>query len=168
MATVADGMKIARKYLGHYINVAAPSATSAEYEKFGKGVSEFTKEMNYSTEETEDITGETEVVIHGAKPTSEADPVYARKGTKLFDRLQTIIDDRLEGDELKTDVIDVHLWEEVSETPGTYKAVKESAWIEVTSYGGDTVGYTTPFTLHYANDPVKGTFNLETKTFTAE
>ena len=50
---------------------------------------------------------------------------------------------------------------------GAYPAVKETVFIEVTSYGGDTTGYQIPFTIHYTGEKVKGTFNVSTRTFTA-
>ena len=68
-------------------------------------------------------------------------------------------------DALKTDVVEVKLWE--AGTDGAYPATKEEAYIEVTSYGGDTTGYQIPFTLHYTGVKTKGTFNPATKTFTA-
>ncbi len=67
-------------------------------------------------------------------------------------------------DELKTDVVEVKLWE--SETEGTYPATREEVYLEVTSYGGDTTGYQIPFTLHYTGNKVKGTFRVADKTFT--
>jgi len=45
--------------------------------------------------------------------------------------------------------------------------VKEEAYIEITSYGGDTTGYQIPFTIHYTGEKVKGTFDVSSKTFTA-
>ncbi|MDD5841354.1 MAG: hypothetical protein PUC95_06525 [Gemmiger formicilis] len=33
--------------------------------------------------------------------------------------------------------------------------------------GGDATGYQTPFNVHYTGVKTKGTFNVETKTFTA-
>ncbi|MCI6066881.1 MAG: hypothetical protein MR707_01425, partial [Galactobacillus timonensis] len=61
----------------------------------------------------------------------------------------------------------VHLWKKSGDSGSAYEAVKESAVIEVTSVGGDTTGYQTPFTLHYLGDPVIGTFDISTKKFTA-
>ena len=92
------------------------------------------------------------------------EPYYAEKNTGLFTRLQSIIDEGLVLDALKTDVVEVKLWEEGVE--GAYPAIKEEAYIEVTSYGGDTTGYQIPFTLHYTGVKTKGTFNPTTKTFT--
>ena len=61
--------------------------------------------------------------------------------------------------------MEVHLWEE--ESSGAFPAVKEECYIEITSYGGDTTGYQIPFNVHYTGVKTKGTFNVQTKTFTA-
>ena len=68
-------------------------------------------------------------------------------------------------DKLKADVEEVKLWNPAED--GVYPAIREEAYIEVTSYGGDTTGYQIPFTLHYTGEKVKGNFNLATRTFTA-
>ena len=57
------------------------------------------------------------------------------------------------------------LWEAQEGTK--FPAIKEEAFIEVTSYGGDTTGYQIPFTLHYTGVRTKGTFDVTTKTFAA-
>ena len=93
------------------------------------------------------------------------EPFYAQKGSALFQRLQEIIDGDLVLDDLKADVVDVKLWDE--NEAGAYPAVKESVYLEVTSYGGDTTGYQIPFTIHYTGEKVKGAFNVSTKTFSA-
>ena len=68
-------------------------------------------------------------------------------------------------DDLKTDVVEVKLWEATQ--GNTYPAIKEEAYIEVTSYGGDTTGYQIPFTLHFTGNKVKGTFDVNSKAFVA-
>lgn len=166
--TNESGKKIARRFLAHYINVNfGKFAGTALYERLGKDLDELNRDLNYDSDDTTNIWGETETDITAAKPTAEIGTYYARDGSVLTERLQTIIDENLEGDDLKTDVVNVHLWEPVGDAEDTYEAVKESVWIEVTSDGGDTKGVQTPFTLHYARDTVKGTFNIKTRTFTA-
>ena len=81
--------------------------------------------------------------------------------------LQEIIDKRLTLDDLKTSVVEVHLWDE-GETSGAYVAYKEDVIIEVSSYGGDTTGYQIPFNVHHTGNRVKGTFNLTSRTFTED
>ena len=84
----------------------------------------------------------------------------------LFAKLQKILDEGLVLDQLKTDVVDVKLWEG-SEGSSEYPAIREEAYIEVTSYGGDTSGYQIPFKLHYTGLKTAGTFDITTRTFTA-
>ena len=122
--------------------------------------------MAAQVETKKNILGESSILISGYEKTASVEPFYAVKGSALFDRLQEIIDGNLVLDDLKADMVDVKLWDE-SEA-GTYPAVKETVYIEVTGYGGDTTGYQIPFTLHYTGEKVKGNFNVSTRTFTAE
>ena len=155
--------KIERKYLAHYINTATDGAEAA-YERLGKDLEEYSPEMSAEVETKKNILGETSISISSYEKTGSVEPYYAEKNTGLFTRLQSIIDEGLVLDALKTDVVEVKLWEEGVE--GAYPAIKEEAYIEVTSYGGDTTGYQIPFTLHYTGVKTKGTFNPTTKTFT--
>lgn len=76
------------------------------------------------------------------------------------------IDNDLVLDDLKTDIVEVKLWD--AQSSGAFPAVREECYIEVSSYGGDTTGYQIPFNVHYTGVKTKGTFNPTTKAFTAE
>ena len=156
--------KIERKYMAHFINVAKEG--EAVYERLGQDLEEFSPEMSAQVETKRNILGESSVLISGYEKTAAVEPFYAQEGSALFARLQEIIDSDLVLDDLKADVVDVKLWNETE--AGTYPAVKETVYIEVTSYGGDTTGYQIPFTLHYTGEKVKGNFNVSTRTFTAQ
>jgi hypothetical protein len=158
--------KIERKYLAHFINAAAVGAEAAQYERLGKDLEEFSPELSAQVETKKNILGQTSVVISGYEKTGAVEPYYAEEGSALFARLQDIIDEGRVLEDLKTDVVEVKLWEAGSD--GSYSAIREEAYIAVTSYGGDTTGYQIPFTLHFTGNKVKGTFNVETRTFTAE
>ena len=67
-------------------------------------------------------------------------------------------------DQLKTQVVEVKLWDKGEN--GAYPATQEQAYIEVTSYGGDTAGYRINFTVHYTGEKKSGTFNVSDNTFT--
>ena len=155
--------KIERKYMAHYINAAKDG--EAAYERLGQDLEEFSPEMAAQVETKKNILGENSVLISGYEKTAAVEPFYANQGSQLFQRLQAIIDGDLVLDELKADVVDVKLWDE--NEAGAYPAVKETVYLEVTSYGGDTTGYQIPFTIHYTGEKVQGTFNVSTKTFTA-
>ena len=156
--------KIERKYMAHFIN-AAKSGEEATYERLGEDLEEFSPELSAQVETKKNILGQSSVLISGYEKTAAVEPFYAQSGSALFNRLQEIIDGDLVLDALKADVVDVKLWE--GDESGTYPAVKEVVFLEVTSYGGDTTGYQIPFTIHYTGQKVKGSFNVSTKTFTA-
>ena len=155
--------KIERKYLAHYINTAMPEE-DAIYERLGKDLEEFSPELAAQVDTKKNILGETSVMISGYEKTAAVEPYYAESGSGLFARLQNIIDEQLVLDQLKTDVVEVKLWQKADGV--AYPASKEEVFIEVTSYGGDTSGYQIPFTLHYTGNKVSGTFDIATKTFT--
>ena len=156
--------KIERKYMAHFLNGAKPGE-EAVYERLGQDLEEFAPELSAQVETKKNILGQSSVLISGYEKTAAVEPFYAQSGSKLFERLQEIIDGDLVLDELKAEVVDVKLWE--ADETGAYPAVKEAVFLEVTSYGGDTTGYQIPFTIHYTGEKVKGTFNVTTKTFTA-
>ena len=155
--------KIERKYLAHFINAAALGSNQAEYERLGKDLEEFSAELSAQVDTKKNILGESSIVISGYDKTGSVEPYYAEEGSALFDRLQDIIDNSRVLDDLKVDVVEVKLWK--AEDNGGYEAIREEAFIEVTSYGGDTTGYQIPFTLHFTGNKVKGTFNVANKTF---
>ena len=156
--------KLARKYMAHYINTATTG--EAAYERLGKDLEEYSPELNADVETKKNILGQTSVNIAGYEKTGAVEPYYAEAGNALFTRLQGIIDGDLVLDALKTDVVEVHLWETAE--AGKYPAVREEVYIEVKSYGGDTTGYQIPFDLHYTGVKVKGTFDPTSKAFTED
>lgn len=156
--------KIERKYLAHFINIA--KGDDSTYERLGQDLEEFSPELSAQVDTKKNILGETSILISGYEKTAGVEPYYAEVDSGLFARLQEIIDEGLLLDELKTDVVEVKLWEQPEGS--SYPAIREEAYIEVNSYGGDVTGYQIPFTLHYTGAKVKGSFDIATKTFTAK
>ena len=152
--------KIERKFLAHFVEVGLES-----YERLGKDLEEYSPSMSAQVDTKKNILGETAILISGYEKTASVEPYYAEQGSILFEKLQSIIDEGLTLDDLKVHVIEVKLWENIGEN--TYAASSEEAYIEITSYGGDTTGYQIPFTLHYTGKKVKGTFDLDSMIFTA-
>ena len=167
MANEVKG-KIKRKFMAHFIDAAGPSGGTAEYVRLGKDLEEYNVEMNANVEAKNNIWGDTSVTLDSYQPQATADPYYAEVGEPLFERLQAIVDERQTLDDLKTTVVEVHLWDEDDTTTGSYVAYREDAIIEVSSYGGDTTGYQIPFNVHHTGNRVKGLFALSTKTFTPD
>ena len=162
------GQKIKRKFMGNFIDSALPDTKEPAYVRLGKDLEEYNVEMNANVDTKNNILGETSVTLDSYQPQATADPFYAVVGDPMFERLQGIIDERQTLDDLKTTVVEVHLWESASGTAGSYVAYREDAIIEVSSYGGDTTGYQIPFNVHHTGNRVKGTFALATKKFTPD
>ena len=152
--------KIERKYMAHYLdtafNTTASSGTPSWY-RLGEDLEEYSVELNPDTEVTKNILGATKFTHNGYEPTADADPFYARTDDPLFERLQTIVDERHMGDQLKTSALEVHMWE-AGTTTGSYKAYRQFCYLTPTSYGGDTSGYQIPFTVSYIGDRTAGEF----------
>ena len=155
-------MKIERKYMAHYLNAAFSDADS-EYCRLGADLEEYSPELSANVEKKTNILGQTSVVIDSYQKQGEVSPYYAEKDDPLFEKLQAIIDGDLVLDQLKTDMVEVKLWGDESDS---YPAVKEEVYVEIVSYGGDTTGYQIPFNVHYTGVKTAGTFNVRTKTFT--
>ena len=160
-------MKLERKYMAHYLNAhfAKDSEGEASYVRLGADLEEYSPELSANVEKKNNILGQTSITIDSYQKQGEVAPYYAEKNDPLFEKLQAIIDGDLVLDDLKTDIVEVKLWE--TESSGAYPAVKEECYVEVSSYGGDTTGYQIPFNVHYTGVKTTGTFNVSTKTFTA-
>lgn len=154
---------IERKYLAHYID-SAFNASKPTYDRIGKDLEEYIEELNPDVETKRNILGENSVHVNGYEPQSEVDPFYNDYADALSERLETIANERLTGDELKTTKVDA-----LFKKDGTCVwAYREDIVIVVNSIGGDTSGVQTPFTVYNAGNRVKGTFDPKTMTFTEE
>lgn len=157
--------KIDRKYMGHLIDAGKLCHGSAsDWERLGDDLEEYNVELNPSTETKTNILGQTSFTHNGYEESSEASPYYANTESKLFQKLQEIVDYRHKDDNCKTSALDVHLWDG-NETDG-FVAWQQGCYVVPSSYGGDTSGYQIPFTVNYFGERVKGIF--KDKTFTPD
>ena len=161
-------MKAERKYLAHYLDSAFDVTYAAtEYVRLGKDLEEFTIELNPDVETSKNILGENSVKHNGYEASSDADPVYYEYDDALTEKMMEIAMLRQAGDTCKTSYVEVLLKPGADGAePEVIRAVREDVYVIPNSYGGDTSGVQTPFTLHFAGNRVKGNFDLETKKFT--
>ena len=152
--------KIERKYLAHFIEVA-----QGTYVRLGKDLETYAPELGAQVEKTRNILGETSVNLVGYEKTGAVETYFAESGDPLFEKLQAILDEDLTLDACKCALVEVKLWD----GEGTaYPAIREEAVLEITSYGGDSQGYQIPFNVHYTGVKQKGSFDVQSKTFTAQ
>ena len=155
--------KIERKYLAHYID-AAFSSVAPEYVRLGKDLEEFNEELNPDVEVSKNILGEQTVKHNGYEVQSEVDPFYADSDDPLYSMLEEIANERLTGDDCKTTKVDVLL----DSTGKVLWAYREDVYVVPNSIGGDTSGVQIPFSVYNAGNRVKGSWDVESKSFTPD
>lgn len=163
-------MKAERKYLVHYIDAAFDTTyAAADYVRLGKDLEEFTVDLSPEVETVRNILGENSVRHNGYEASSEADPVYYDYDDALTEKIMEIAMLRKSGDDCRTSYVEVLLRPgEEGAKPTVIRAVREDVLVVPNSYGGDVSGVQVPFTINYAGNRTEGTFDLETKKFTAK
>ena len=161
---MATRVKVERKYLAHFIDAAFDLTFAAtNYERIGKDLEEYNVEMNPEVETKKNIIGETSVSVKGWEPQSTVDTYYARYGSPLFEKLYEIINERSTGTQLETSIVDVLINQD-----GTVdSAYRENVVVVPQSIGGDTGGVNIPYEVHYNGSRTSGSWDLDTKKFTA-
>lgn len=155
------GKKIERKYLAHFID-ASFGGTTPNYVRLGQDLEEYNIELNPDVEAKKNILGENSVQHNGYEVQSETDPFYAYYGDPLFEQLSMIANERRNGDDCKTTVVDA-LFNEDGSCEWAYR---EDCYVIPKSMGGDTSGVQIPFSVYNAGNRKAGTFNISSKTFT--
>lgn len=159
-----------RKYLAHYIDAAFDlTGEATNYVKLGEHLEELAVEMNPTVETNSNIWGENTAMLTGYEVSASVDPYYISHDEALSEKLMEIVDNELTGDAVKTTVVDV--WMKPGATadaaPEVVKAIRREVIVAVQSYGGNTSGVQIPFNLSGGTNRTKGSFDLETKKFTA-
>lgn len=160
---------VERKYLAHYLD-ANFNKTTAEYVRLGKDLEEYNEELNPDVEVTKNIIGEQSVKHSGYEVQADVDPFYFEDyDDALSGKIMELANTRATGDKCKTTMVDVLLKPGATEdaAPTVVWAYREDVYVIPNSVGGDTSGIQTPFTIYKAGNRVKGTWNVESKTFTA-
>ena len=159
-----------RKYLAHYIDAAFDTTgENTNYVRLGDHLEELNVEMNPSIENTNNILGESSAVLEGYEVSAGVDPFYISNDEALSEKLMEIVDNELTGDKVRTTAVDVWMkaGEGPDDPPQVIKAIRREVIVAVQSYGGDTSGVQIPFELHGSKNKTKGTFDLQTKKFSA-
>lgn len=160
-----------RKYLATLIDAAFDMTYAAtNYVRLGDDLEELNEELNPDVETKKNILGENSVIHNGYEVSSDVSPYYYSNDEALSEKLKEIAMLRLKGDDCKTTKVDVWLkeGETASSKPIVVDAYREDVYVVPNSVGGDTSGVQIPFTIYNAGNRVKGTYDLDTKTFTAD
>lgn len=157
-----------REQLRHYIDVTM-GTENPKYEMLGDGVSSLTENMNPEEESKH--------YINMSKASNKV-KAYQRsfdvdKEDCIDDEVQKwidgLVDDLPVGASANTSYVRLRLKDTVADTPGTYRAIKVPCTVSVGSNGGDGGDYVhNVINVKQCGEDVKGTFDVKTKTFTAD
>lgn len=150
-----------------YLDVSATGST-AKFALCGTGFSKLDESPSAQTSKKQYINMESasqHVTGYEWSASFEADQI---KDEEAISFIRDIANGLKTGDDAETDFVQVDLDDPVTETPGSYHARKRRVAISVSDLpnndgelgaNGDFLG---------VSDPVKGTFDTATKTFTAD
>lgn len=153
-----------REKLMHFFNIG--TASSPEYVLIGDGVTSLTEEFNPESDTKQYINqsnGSTSIKSYTPSISVEKEYIKDEDLQKWMDEKVLILP---VGSDAESDYIRINIFDAVSGTPGTYKAVKRKCTFQFDSLGGESGNpLVTAMTLGGIGDGIQGTFNVSTKTF---
>lgn len=158
---------VMRNQIADYLEIDS-GASDKEYVLMGTGFTTLDESPGANIEKTTYInesSGSSTITKYETKFSFNADMIADERAVMA---LYKVGRDHLVGENAEFNYVRVDLYEAASEG-GTYKARKFKVAAEISDYKGDGgEKIKVSGTLNAVGDPVQGTFNVSTKTFTAE
>lgn len=161
---------VERKRLWHFLDAKHDMTFAAtDYVRLGTDLEEYNVEMNPNIETSENIIGKKSIKHKGYDVSADVSPLYLEYDEALTEWIMEIINNRSTGDACKTSYLDVLTKPGATEDapPTVLWAYREEVLVIPQSYGGDTTGTQVPIQIQFTGNRTKGTFDIETKKFTA-
>lgn len=157
--------KIKRSLFAIFMNTT-PAGETAKYARMGQGITSHKVDYNPETSDetyVSEDSGTTDVESY--KPTI-ATQQTAIQGDEVFDYVDGLRQKRAVMNDARTDIVMVNLYG--TAVTGAYPAEKNAVSIQIDDFGGDGgKSVEINYTVNMVGDPIKGTFDPSTKTFTA-
>lgn len=159
---------VMRNEFESYLNVT-PNATTKDLKLIGEGFNELTESLNPATKENTYIhnKNKSSSIVGYAPEFSFTAENYI--GDPVTEYVATVGRDRLTGSQAETEIVNVCCFQE-GKIEGTYRADLQRIAIKVDQVNGGAGVEAMPLTgaFLYKGDPIKGSFDPATKTFTAD
>jgi hypothetical protein len=154
--------KIKRSLIATFIDV---DPSNEDYELLGEGV--VAGEINYNPktlEETYISEDAANISVEGYAPTMPIEMTCVA-GDAVFEYIDTLRKNQSILADAETTIVNVWMYE--SGGPSAYPAQQQSVSIQIDSFGGPGgEAAKINFTINFIDDPVTGTFDSATNTFT--
>lgn len=124
--------------------------TNVDWEVLGRDNDDLTKDLNPDTETSKNVLGETTFKHSGYEPSVNVDPYYADTTSALYSKLKAAAVQEKYGDEDIKGYFVEAVFDGTQSTEGhlTGTGYMREAYIVPESTGGDTAGYSIPFTVN--------------------
>lgn len=158
------GTTVKRSQFKTFLNTGTPG--TPVWSLIGDGVTAGAIQYNPQTTEEVYIHQDSgSVLIESYKPNLPVEGT-AIKGDAAFDFVDNLRKNRAVLSAAASEVVNVWLYE--TPTGGAYPAERQAVSIQIDDFGGDGgKAAKINYTINFLGDPVKGTFNPTTSTFTA-
>lgn len=154
--------KIKRSLIATFIDV---DPDNEDYELLGEGV--ISGRINYNPDVLEEtyISEDTaNISVEGYAPTMPIEMTCVA-GDAVFEFIDGIRKDRSILGDAETTIVNVWMYE--SGGPNAYPAEQQKVSIQIDDFGGEGgAASKINFTINFIDDPVSGTFDADTNTFT--
>ena len=149
---------------------AASGSDPNPWEAIGKDNDELSKELNPDTESSKNVLGESTFTMSGYEPEVSVDPYYMDPARAMYAHmLECALEERYGEEDLVGEFAEAFFTDvdAAAKTMTGYCYVRD-AWFVPESTGGDTAGYTIPYTIHPIGAMVKMniSYNMTTNTAT--
>lgn len=157
--------KIKRSLFAMFLNIT-PSKETDTYAIMGKGIT--SQKVDYNPESSKetyvsDDSATTDVESYAPTVSTQQTAIV---GDAVFDYVDSLRNSRAVLADAQTELVMVNLYE--TATAGAYPAEKNIVSIQIDDFGGDGgKSVEINYTVNMIGNPIKGTFNPTTKTFTA-
>jgi len=160
--------KIKRSKFRTFLNTGV--SPTVNYKLLGDGVTDASIDYNPSITTEQYITEDSATTSLDAYAPSMPIDATAKLGDEVFAFVDQLRKDRAIQAAANTDVVNVWLYEDALDLYGTvFPAEQQNVTVAINTFGGAAnVANKINYTLHYQGDPVQGSFDIVSRTFTAD
>ena len=143
-----------------------PGSNTPTYALIGDGVTELSIAYNPQSTTEQFINQDSgDTSITGYQPNAPVTQ-QAKKGDAVFEYVNGLRKKRAIGEDAETTIVTVDAFD--GDAENGYTAEQQKVSVQIDSFGGaSTDPLSIGYTLNYKGDPIPGTFDPKTKTFTA-
>lgn len=164
---MSNTSKLMRYQIGDYLGI--PDGETVTFQFMGKGFTKLDESIGAKTDSVtyvNDRTASSSIVGYESQFPFEAHLIKNEVGTMA---LYNVGRNHLTGEDAEFDYVRVDLFDPVSGSANTFKARKFRVCAEISDNAGEGgAALVVSGNLNAIGDPVQGTFNTTTKTFTAD